>query len=111
VREIDIATPAQTDRITNAAKVKTIFRWFDALPVAQPSRGIYACPLVVGPYVRITFRGAGSAVLAQASVEYDRGDSYFCNAIEFSIGGRRKAPLLGGHFLRRVERLAKLHLG
>ncbi len=111
VRKIDFSSGFGSYRTKSARQVATIVRWFNALPVAQPRRGIFNCPAIFGPYIRIAFEGAGGAVLARASVDYDRGYSYWCNAIQFSIGGHREKPLIGGHFMRRVGHLLHVRFG
>ncbi len=105
VREIVIRNPQRLlHRVSDPVHVARIVRWFDRLPVAQP--GVtYPCPLVRGPLITIEFRGAAGTVLARAAVEYDGGTSGPCNAISFSIRGRKQAPLVGGRFLVRVQRL------
>jgi hypothetical protein len=98
----------------NPTQVATIFRWFNALPIAQPGSGVPVnCPMISGPRIRIAFKGAGRTVLARASVDYDGGNSYWCNPIQFSIGRQREKSLIGGHFLRRVGGLlhVRFHRG
>jgi hypothetical protein len=108
VRAIVIHGPSQlAGRITRPAQVARIIHWFDALPVAQPGFHHLFCPLVSGPLVTIQFIGAGTTTLATASTLYNRGLSGPCNTISFSVGSRHEAPLVGGTFLRRVERLAR----
>jgi len=109
VRQIDLTTPASARRIVEPAKVRTIVRWLDALPVDQPTRGIFGCPAVLGPNLHLVFRDADGRVLARASVAANRGYSSFCNAISFAVAGRAEQPLLGGWFVRRVERLTNFH--
>jgi hypothetical protein len=101
VRQIDVGS----HRVTAAAKVARIIRWFDALPIAQP--GAFSCMLLRGPLETISFLNGKGVVLARASVLYNRGVSGPCNPISFSVGGRKEQPLFGGRFLLRVNRLLR----
>jgi hypothetical protein len=95
--------------VVDRANVARIMRWFDRLPTVQP--GDIHCPGELGPPKTFTlsFRSASGTVLARASFTA-WGTSYSlisgrCNPVEFSIRGKRRTPLIGGHFLLRVEHL------
>ena len=95
--------------VVKKANVARIIRWFNRLPTVQP--GVVHCPIAALPSTTLTlsFRSASGAALARASFGI-RGPgngliSTRCNPIAFSIRGKRRTPLIGGHFLLRVERL------
>jgi hypothetical protein len=107
VREIDIHSRHRSTHVTQAAKVHTIVRWFDALNIVQ-SGPIFSCPaLIGGSRVVFDFRSAHRVLLARARLN-SGGISTQCNPIEFSIGGRIQTPLVGLTFWRRVKRLVGL---
>jgi hypothetical protein len=114
VGEVDVrSSRGISRRVTNPAEVTTIVRWFDALHVDR-SRGMYACPMIRAnsPTVRFAFRDTNGNVLARASVlDAFHGLSGPCNPIDFRIRGHRELPLIGGHFLRRVQRLLGVRFG
>jgi hypothetical protein len=115
-REVDVSSalldgPTTVSlSVTVASKVRSLARLLNALPVVQPA--VYSCPALLTQGARvITLRfrsAAGGPLLAQATyvayrhLAYDSGP---CNAIELTIAGRRRTPLVGGAFLRRIERL------
>jgi hypothetical protein len=113
-RDVDITSalsgrPTISVRVTRPATVRRIVAIFDALPTAQPV--FYACPLLLNVGARvITFRfraGPQGRQLAQATyTAYPHlATSGPCNAIQFTISGRRQTALLGGAFMRRIQRL------
>ena len=97
--------PRLAHRVTSRRQVATIIRWFDKLPVSQESCGPYIPPQ--GDYERIAFLDGSGHVLARANAYPYGAVSGTCTPIEFSIGGKSFAPLLGGRFLIRVERLLR----
>lgn len=110
VREVDVRDAGRlAGRFTEPAQVAKIVRWLDALPIVQPGAA-FSCPMLVyGPVVKLDLRSADGALLAQARMPMRFRDgslvSTACTAIEFSIGGRRQTPLVGGRFLLRLEHL------
>jgi hypothetical protein len=115
VREIRLTSaslgrpPIVALTVTNPVQVRRIISWFDALGVVQP--GVLGCPVLGnGPIVTFSFRSASGVQLARASVLDLEGMSGPCNAIDFSIGGHRQAPLVGGEFLKRIQRLLGVRL-
>jgi hypothetical protein len=64
-----------------------------------------SCPVLGGPIVTFDFRFVSGVLLARASVIDFQGTSGPCNAIEFSMHGHLQPPLIGGNFLKRVQRL------
>lgn len=116
VHEVDVASsplngsPTAAVSVTSAAKVRRLVSIINALPVVQPA--VYLCPALLTQGARmitLSFRSAaGGALLAQATYlafEHLAYESGPCNAIDLTIAGRRRKPLLGGDFLGRVERL------
>jgi len=101
--------------VTAPARIARIRTLLDALPRVQPGL-VYHCPVQVPevPVVRFAFRTqAGAAgrtpsrVLALASERADVGARpTACNALRFTVAGRARTPLLGGHrLLRQVSAL------
>src|SRR5581483_4690613 len=108
IREISIRTPRTSATVTASAEVAAVVRWFDALPVVPPGVA-QSCPLTVDDVV-FSFRAADGKTLATAQAP--EGPASYCNAIGFSIGGRRQSPALedasrnvGVSFVGRVQRL------
>jgi hypothetical protein len=118
-REVDVTSaatgrPTISLRVTRSATVRRIVAIFDALPIAQPV--FYGCPLLTseGAHV-ITFRfraGPQGRELAQATyTAYAHlATSGPCNAIALTIGGRRQTALIGGDFMRPIQRLVHTSL-
>ncbi len=110
-REIVVHTPKTTRAVESAAKVARIVRWFDALPVSPPGIAV-ACPLILAPQIRLSFRSAEGARLAQATVPATSAG--LCDPIGFRIGGKAERPLIDGavgpSFVRRLQRLLGVHL-
>ncbi len=115
VREIDITSsklngPATVSlTITNAVEVRRIVALFDGMPIAQP--GAYSCPaMLVGGARVMTFKfrtRAARPVLAQATyADYSPLDapSGPCKTVDFAIRGRSQDALIGGEFVKQVER-------
>ena len=100
VREVDVRVSRVSRRVTEKARVRTIVRAFDALPLGQIGG---KCAVPEYPEVRLAFRSAGGAVLARAAVPQDGPG---CIGITFAIHGRAQ-PALGGQlgFIRRLQRL------
>ena len=112
VREIDIHDGASRRRVVSAAKVGRIVRWFEALDVVQPGP-VVECPLLLASRATFVFRSASGARLATAIVPSRPAN--LCDAIQFSIRGRRQKPLVDGAagrdaFINRVQRLLGLRL-
>lgn len=96
--------------VSARTQVMRIVSLLNALPIVQP--GAYSCPglTIQGAHtITISFRTtAGGPLLASATYTAWPGLAYTsgpCNGIDLTIGGRRDDPLLGGDFLRRLERL------
>jgi hypothetical protein len=95
-------------RVTIRRQVATIVRWFDALPL----RPLGWCdgtqsPLFGASVERIAFLDGSRHWVAHAlAYPYGRVSSP-CFPIAFSVGGHAFAPLLGGRFLIRVEKLLR----
>lgn len=112
VREIDIRDEHVARRVTDAAKVAHIVRWFDALNAAQPGPMV-SCIAILNSRATFVFRSASGARLATAGVPSEPADG--CDSIPFSIRGHRQIPLIDSTFNRyafihRVERLLELRL-
>jgi hypothetical protein len=106
VREVDVRAPNFAQRVTNEAKVGTIVRWFNALPL---SRSGGKCAVPTPPIVRLVFRRAGGSPLARAAVpEMYPG----CVGITLTIPGRPPPGYIGDQirFLRRLHRLLGLRV-
>jgi hypothetical protein len=110
VREVDVRTSKAHVRVTTAAKVRRIVRWFDALPIVQPG-GRFGCPpdTVRRPPMSLRFRSADGLLLARASVPGSFAIGA-CAPIEFWIGSHRQKPL-SGHLYGRIERLLGVRFG
>ena len=115
-REIDITSAPLNGQVklvltvTARAKVRRIASLLNGLPIVQP--GAYSCPglMISGAHtITLSFRAnAGGPLLARATYTAWPGLAYSsgpCNGIAFTVGGRHDDPLLGGNFLRRLQRL------
>lgn len=121
VHEVDVASgplnssPTLRVSVVSPAAVRRLVSLINELPIVQPAA--YSCPALIldGAHaVTLSFRSAaGGRLLARATyvayphLAYDSGP---CNAIDLTIAGRRRKPLLGGDFLRRVQRLVGVRL-
>lgn len=114
VRAIDVTVaPLLTPRRPVAAyhvtggRVGRIDRRLNRLPVVQPLAIVCPAELADGArLVTLTFRGG--TVLARARFTAYPGwgtASGECNPISLTIGGRRRTPLLGGHFFTWLGRM------
>jgi hypothetical protein len=107
-REIVVTEHGRSTTVTSPAEVTRIVRWFDALPVSPPGIAI-ACPLVVRPEITLSFRSAGGARLAHATVPTP--SAWICDPIGFTIGGKARRPLIdsspGESFARRLQHLLR----
>jgi hypothetical protein len=119
IGEVDIAShkpgqPSSYARVTDAGKVGRLVAIFDRMPIVQP--GVFSCPALIagGRVVTFAFRsGVGGPAVAQASFTefpHFRGVSGQCTPVELRIHGRRQRPLIGGQFIRRIERLLGIDL-
>jgi hypothetical protein len=106
-REIVVRAPKSSTTVTDRAKIAQIVRWFDALPISPPGVAV-SCPLGAPAHATLSFRNAGGAQLAQATVPLYPPAS-ICNPIGFAVGGKVETPLIdhnrGASFIRRLERL------
>jgi len=108
--EIVVRAPRISATVTDPGKVARIVRWFDALPVSPPGVAV-SCPYAVAPDLTLSFRSAGGARLAQATLP--RTEATLCDPIAFTIGGWRRRPLIDGpgeSFVRRLQGLLGLRL-
>jgi hypothetical protein len=100
--------PDLTRTVTAAAKLRTIIRLLDRLPIVQP--GTIACPVLLAdtPVVTFTFSaGPDTPALAIATEPADVTEpTTACNALTFAVGDHAWPSLLhGARFLHRVDRL------
>jgi hypothetical protein len=99
--------------VTRGSTVRRIISLIDTLPIVQP--GAVSCPNLMEASPTVTFvfpAGLGKRVLARASVTlFDGLLSTSCNPMSFSVRGRAMKPLLGGTFLKHVQRLLHVRLG
>jgi hypothetical protein len=109
VREVEVSKPSGTRRVTAARKVREIVRWFDALPVVQPTVGFISCPAMFPgrPAVTVQFRGARGAVLVSAR---SPGVETCGESIDIRVRGRREPALMTGAFLVRLQRVVEMRL-
>ncbi|MGI8505415.1 MAG: hypothetical protein ACR2MK_01180 [Solirubrobacteraceae bacterium] len=119
--EIDV-TSAKLDgpttaslSVTSAVKVRRIVALIDKMPIVQP--GTYSCPgltNVGARVVRLAFRArvAGKLLARATYVDYPplTAPSGPCNAIDFSVRGHRRAPLIGGDFVTQAQRVLGVSL-
>ncbi|HEX4008607.1 MAG TPA: hypothetical protein VHX62_01280 [Solirubrobacteraceae bacterium] len=121
VREIDIAVakpdqPAGAPRsVTSRARVRRIVALFNAMPITQPAW--YSCPaemLSGSRRLTFTFRArVGGPALARATYADYRplnAPSGPCTPIQLTIGGRAQDGLIGGYFIRRIDRMLDANL-
>jgi hypothetical protein len=115
VRAIQIrrGPPGHTisEKVTDPSTVRKIIRLFDALPVLQP--GFWGCPRESGPAVRFGFRDTpdGPNVASASVLAGVGGTNTGCDAMSFTIGGRRQPALVRArHFLRAVGHLLGVKL-
>jgi hypothetical protein len=111
-REVVVTAPKVSRKVTSPAKVAQVRRWFDALPVSPPGI-VLACPLELsGGRIRLSFRSAGGAWLAEAIVP-SRAASV-CDPIGFRTGGHVRKPLVdharGPSFVQRLQQLLDVRL-
>jgi hypothetical protein len=104
--------PFVSRSVASAAKIRRIVALFDAMEIVQP--GVtYNCLGFPGdlPVVTFDFRAMGGGqLLARASLPDAGVVSGPCNPIDFSIGGRRQTPLIGGNLVKQTERLLHVNL-
>jgi len=114
VAEVDIRGAGVDRRVTDPNQIRQLVRWFDALNVNQPGPSV-GCAAIIDSTVAFVFRSADRAPLATASVP-SVGPTDNCDAIRFSVGGKRQWPLIddlrrrGQYFVDRVERLLGVRL-
>jgi hypothetical protein len=110
--EIAVRSPKGTFDVKSPAKVARIVRWFDALPISPPGIAI-ACPLILAAHATLSFRSAGGAWLALATVPL-AAPANICDPIGFKIGGRPQKALIdsgpGTSFVRRLGRILGVQL-
>lgn len=117
VREVDVTSaklngPTTVSlSVTRTGEVRRIVALFDAMPVAQPAT--YSCPAMMISGARVisfTFRAhAAGPALAQATyTDFPAlgAASGPCAPIDFAIRGRTQDALIGGAFVRQIERIA-----
>ena len=109
VREVEVSKPSRRRSVTAARKVREIVRWFEALPVVQPTVGIFSCPAIFPgrPVVTVQFRSARGAVLVRARAP---GVEMCGGSIDIRVRGRREPALMAGAFLVRLQRLVEMRL-
>jgi hypothetical protein len=73
--------------VTNSARVAWLIRLVDETQIVQPG-GFIGCPLIAPaePLLRLRFRSASGATLAQAA-------EVPCGGLKFAVGGRSGPPL------------------
>lgn len=106
VRTISIASEAGSSaRVTTAARVATIVRWFNALPRFKPR----PCPLLVHEPEPVTFKFLGPRNAVTTAVDQNPGT---CDgAITYGNDGQVRYPTLADdHFVARVSRLLGVDL-
>jgi hypothetical protein len=100
--------------ITRGAQVGPIVALLNRLPIVQP--GVTACPALIDPKtIAMTFRArtSGPPLAVLRFVDYrpwTAASSGECEPVQLSIGGRRRAALDGGQFIRRIERIIGLSI-
>lgn len=113
VREIDIssgvARQPPTIRLTVSrpslvTRVVKLFNSFTAAPMVM-----YMCPMLTDPkLITITFRSSTGESLAVATYQDFKpwnGPSGPCKAVELMVGHGHERALVGGYFLRTLERM------
>jgi hypothetical protein len=113
VREIVLHAPKVRVKVTDAANVQRIVRWFDALPISPP--GVASmCPLVPGADITLSFRSRSGLSLAQAKLPPTSAG--ICDSISFAVGGHPQTPLIDRYgplresFVGRLQALLGVHL-
>lgn len=101
--------------VTATAKVRSIVALLNSLPIVQPV--VYSCPALIVTGARViglTFRAAAGRVslaratyVAYSHLAYTSGP---CNPVQLTIGAHRHKPLLGGDFLKRIQRVLGVSL-
>jgi hypothetical protein len=112
VRAVAITAPTGAFVLTAQERVRRLISLVDSLPIAQPVA--YSCPeQSAADERRVTFtflrRVSGPPLARAVYVGFEPQPylSYPCNAIAFSVRGRRMTPLIGGNrFLRSAQRIA-----
>jgi hypothetical protein len=101
--------------VTDAVEVRRIVTLIDSMPVVQPV--FYHCPMLTPVRARVitlSFRDrAGGRALARATYTAyppPLGPSGPCNPIQFTIGGRRQPALIGGEFMKSLQRILGISL-
>lgn len=111
VSEILVHAPRVSAKVTDPAKVARIVGWLDALPISPPGI-VLSCPLMLAARTTLSFRAAGGARLATATVPLTSAN--ICDPIGFTIGGRQQKPLIdrptGPSFARRLQNLLGVQL-
>jgi hypothetical protein len=125
--QISSAVPGAADSgsvtVTRGAQVGAIVTLLNRLPIVQP--GVTGCPGLMLPAktITMTFRAgpgpgpsahAGGAALAVLRfVDYRPWKTAYssqCEPLQLSIGGRRRAALDGGTFIKQIERIIGLSI-
>jgi hypothetical protein len=111
--QIDSAVPGAAAggrvTITRGPQVRSIVAVLNRLPIVQP--GVTACPALIDPKtITMTFRarGSGPALAVLRFVDYRPWKAAYsseCAPVQLTIGGRVRAALDGGGFIRRIERI------
>jgi hypothetical protein len=115
--QVSSAVPGAADggqlTITRRTEVSSIVALLNRLPVVQP--GETGCPGLILPAktITMTFRASatGAALAVLRFVDYRPWKAAYsseCELVQLSIDGRRRAPLDGGEFIRRIERITGL---
>jgi hypothetical protein len=115
--QISSAVPGAADSgsltITRDGEVGPIVVLLNRLPIVQP--GVTGCPGLMLPAKTITMtfraRPRGAALAVLRFVDYRPWKAAYsseCEPVQLSIGGRRRAALDGGGFIRRIERIIGL---
>jgi hypothetical protein len=102
VRKITFDAPKVHVRVTDAAKVERIIRWFDGLPISPPGLNVPCTVPSRSPSLALAFRSGAGTVLAHAVVPpYPSG---ICTQIAFTIGRHPQAALIDNPYRRAVSR-------
>jgi len=98
--------------VTSGSKVRRIIAFIDGLPIVQPEW--FGCPAETetgAQQITLSFLSAADApppALAQAGFTSFRGwqgDSGPCNPVTFSILGRAGTSLIGGEYVKSLQRI------
>ena len=107
-RVVAVHAPGWSRTVASPAKIARIVRWFDRLRPLQHGKGV-ACPLVLRPEIRLSFRGAGGIRLAYARVPTPVAG--ICDPIAFRIRGKAWKSLVDRpsdeSLARRLDRLLR----